>query len=196
MSMDKPLIKVDFGGEGRYKNGVLTINADPKMNADYTADVRAKARELEQWLDDPVDQISAFHILEHIPAVEIFPTLQYWKKFLKPTGRLLVVVPDLGVMLDDYFHELIDLEVLLSVIFNKTPYAERGQWDQHYWGWNRRTLTNDLIRAGYYSIEPFGDEIYPSHWTFDSPGMDQSSYWGKYRFPNLRLAAYDMKKDV
>lgn len=187
------MIKYDFGGEGHYENGVITVNINENTYPDIIADVR---KDLEQYMDyDSVDQISAFHLLEHIPAMEIFPTLKYWRRFLKPTGRLLLVVPDIDKLIDDYFANLIDFEGAMSVIFNRTPYGRPMIYDQHYWGWSKATLIKALTVCGYYDIKEFGFEIYPASWTFDSPGMGDNPFWGKYEFPNLRLMAYKEKRN-
>ena len=186
-------MKVDFGGVGHYKNGVVTVNIDPDTNPDLLCDISPRAHELEKhFKNDSLDQISAFHVLEHMKPEDLFPSLTYWRTFLNSRGRLLVVVPDMETELRHYAQGLIEFETVASIAFNRTPYADQSPYQQHYWMFTRSTLSKMLVNAGYYDIEPFGAEIYPDAWQFDSPGMHHDGDWKRYAFPNLRLLAYKL----
>lgn len=184
-------MKVDFGGIGHYKNDVVTVNIDPNSGADIICDITREANQLIKRFElASIEQISCFHTLEHLPAREIIPTLLYWKKFLTPTGRLLLAVPDTEKLIRDYSNHLICFEVFASILFNCTPYMPRDTYNQHYWAWTKETLTLDLLSCGFKQVVEFGADIYPSTWILKTPGTEDFPEHGNYRFPNLRLAAY------
>lgn len=188
------LKRVDFGGVGKYKNGTITVNIDPKANPNIVCDIRESTRELDKHFKrESLDQIACFHTLEHLPSYEILPSLKYWRDFLKPTGRLLVVVPDTELLIEDYNMRSISFQAMMTVIFNRTPVTRRPAFQQHYWAWTEQTLKMDLFSCGYKHISTFGNEIYPESWTFAPPGMELFPEFGNYSFPNLRLAAHKEK---
>lgn len=186
--MDK--LYVDFGGIGSYKSNVKTVNIDPETNADIICDVTSEEALSRHFEKNSLDAIITTHTIEHFDVDVVIPTLKMWKKFLKPTSFLKIVVPDAKQILDDYSNGIITLETVVAVFFRRHPYKKEPKWMQHYWAWDFNTLTEMLRKAGYTRFELLGDEDYPPSWRFDTPGMEHNPDHMKYYFPNLRIKAY------
>lgn len=45
--------------------------------------------------DNSIDRIYCSHALEHIEKAKIVPTLKEWRRVIKPTGEIEILVPDL-----------------------------------------------------------------------------------------------------
>lgn len=66
---------------------IVTVDIDTNTGPDYVADVRALP-ELDKF-----DHILAAHVLEHLPRLDIAPTLRHWADYLVDGGELHIVVP-------------------------------------------------------------------------------------------------------
>lgn len=98
------MVKLNLGSHGEIIPGYLNIDMDP---ADKTVSVVANACKLP-FCDESVDEILAFHLLEHMRATNdyephlsnplnkytVLETLQEWKRVLLPGGSLYIKVPD------------------------------------------------------------------------------------------------------
>jgi glycosyltransferase involved in cell wall biosynthesis len=69
------------------------INVDFYAPDDAQCDVRFDVMELP-YPDNSVDEIKAFHIIEHFDFFEIQKVLKEWHRVLKPGGRLWMETPD------------------------------------------------------------------------------------------------------
>ncbi len=76
--------------EGMVLPGWQEIRIDLVPPADFITDVR----ELP-FLDDYVDCVFSSHLLEHLPEEDIVKTLTEWRRVLKPTGTLILAIPDI-----------------------------------------------------------------------------------------------------
>lgn len=83
-------VKYNLGSGGLNKKGF--INVDQNVESDFQCDVRDLAPLLREY--GHADEITADHVLEHIPRLETLPTFRGWIKALKPGGKLKVEVPD------------------------------------------------------------------------------------------------------
>lgn len=185
------MLKVDLGGYAR--NGEwVTINCDDELRAapDYLADITARAGELDAILaPGSVDVFRCAHVLEHLDADQIVPSMAYWRKFLKPDGKLLIVVPSLGAMAIDYVDGLIPFDVFAAVAY-VPPSRIRGHVEElHHWGFDAHTLIAALRETGYTDIVEAGDAWWPRTWTLDFIDLIHTGLVGQYEVPNLRLLA-------
>lgn len=88
--LDRP-VRLDFGMPGKnWKNGWTTV--DLYEPADLQYDITQPFSMLP-YTGFP-DEIRASHVLEHFQASEIVRILKQWFKFLRPGGRLWVMIPD------------------------------------------------------------------------------------------------------
>jgi GT2 family glycosyltransferase/SAM-dependent methyltransferase len=69
------------------------INVDLYAPDDAVCDVRFDVQKLP-YPDNSVDEIKAFHIIEHFNFFEIKDVLDEWYRVLKPGGRLYLETPD------------------------------------------------------------------------------------------------------
>jgi teichuronic acid biosynthesis glycosyltransferase TuaG len=69
------------------------INVDLYAPEDAVCDLRFDVQKLP-YPDNSVDEIKAFHIIEHFHFFEIKDTLNEWYRVLKPGGRLYLETPD------------------------------------------------------------------------------------------------------
>jgi len=163
-------LRVDFGGEGHYENGVITVNADVQSGADIIADVTVTAFQLDKYFaPKSISQLSAFHLIEHLDPAYIDGDLAYWLEFLAPGGELKIVTPDFDQIHEDYCNELITTEVFLSLMYVNTRWNPVTDWGKHRWLYNFEQLKGLLFDAGYVKIEEFGEEKHPTHWKYDYP---------------------------
>jgi glycosyltransferase involved in cell wall biosynthesis len=69
------------------------INVDLYAPEDARTDLRFDVKKLP-YPDNSVDEIKAFHIIEHFDFMEIQSVLKEWHRVLKPGGRLWLETPD------------------------------------------------------------------------------------------------------
>jgi predicted SAM-dependent methyltransferase len=186
------MLKVDLGGYAR--NGEwLTVNIDDELRAapDHLADITARAAELDALFEPgSIDMIRCVHVLEHLDSGQMLPSLAYWRRFLKPSGKLLIVVPSMGALAIDYADGTIPMDVFAAVAY-VPPSRIKGHVEElHKWGFDAHTLTDMLREAGYVNIADAGDAWWPRTWTLDfTPDLDHTGLVGRYEVPNLRILA-------
>ena len=183
-------VKVDLGGVGRGGEW-LTVNWDDgtvRLSPDIVADISAAGRQLELYFEpNSIDELRCVHTLEHLAYKDWPETLKYWLGFLKPGGKLLIVVPDMGQLIEDYWVGDIDFNVFASVAWHPTFRENKGPGEMHRWGWVDRTLFQDLERAGYVDVGSGTDADYQSHWLYDYEEFQFTGAVGRYWVPNLRM---------
>lgn len=186
-------MKVDFGGVGQ-RGEWTTVNLDAsgyRPAPDRVADITATARDLECLFEpQSIDAARCIHTLEHLPAWDILPTLHYWRGFLKPGAPLLIVVPDGGALVRDYFAQIIPFDVLASVLYVPGSRTRPSPLEEHRWAWDTKTLTADLLQVGYRDIQPGTDADWPLSWTLDFDEAAATGLRWNYEVPNLRLVAH------
>lgn len=174
------MLKVDFGGCG--KGGEWrTINKDDgeaHAAPDIVADITAAAHALDTAFEpQSVDEARCIHALEHLPPWDVLATLAYWRGFLKPGARLLIVVPDMRAIFETYLDGWIDAETAMGMIYVPAEWQQKAPGEAHRWGFDEDTLCQRLNAAGYHDVRRID---YP-HGTFrvdDSP------------VPNLAVEAF------
>ena len=184
------MLNVDMGGYGQngpwktvnWDNGL--VRSSPDIVADFTPD----AHQLEQHFEpQSIDAMRCVHTLEHLAFKDWPTTLVYWRGFLKPSGTLLIVVPDMGQLITDFVTGKIPFDVFASVAWHPTFRENKGPGEMHRWGWTAATLARNLHEAGYANVRAAGDEHYPAAWLYD---YDEFTFTGcvrSYLCPNLRL---------
>lgn len=87
-------MKLYLGSRDYRPDGFLTVDIDPTHKPDILADVT----DFSAIASGSVDEISASHILEHIPWPLSFKAVAEWARVLRVGGTLRVAVPDLGLL--------------------------------------------------------------------------------------------------
>ena len=187
------MLKVDLGGVGRGGEWI-TVNWDPgtvRDAADVQADISARASQLEKhFTRQSIDEIQCIHTLEHLAYMDWPGTLRYWREFLKPGGKLLIAVPDMGQLIDDFKDGRIDFNVFASVAWHPTFRENKGPGEMHRWGWTAKTLAEDLSAAGYVGVRPGTDREYKPSWLYDYEEFKFTGAYFRYWCPNLRMVGY------
>lgn len=180
-------MKADFGGVG--KGGAwVTVNLtnDLRPASDIVADITARANQLDDHFDwYSLDTIRCIHTLEHIASDDIQPTLHYWRRYLKPGGQLIIVVPDMGGMAVDYADGKIPFDIFAAVAY--VPGSRVGDRPEeiHRWAFDDKTLWRMMCEAGYKNVKLGGDEHWPASWSFDMQELAHTGLLGNYEVPNL-----------
>lgn len=106
-----------------------------------------------------VDAIYASHILEHISHAETQSTLMHWYKVLKPHGKLIINVPDLEWVFQQFLRNYRknqpikssaykSYEDLLLVIYGH----QNASGETHQTGFTQKSLEKSLKKAGFSKI--------------------------------------------
>jgi len=98
-------------GEQKFE-GCINIDILTTTATDLVADVRDLPFKLES-----VDKIVAHHLIEHIPYVNIPPTLAHWCALLKKGGEIEISCPDADWLTHKFAAGEITLETLNRFIF-------------------------------------------------------------------------------
>ncbi|MEM2974424.1 MAG: methyltransferase domain-containing protein, partial [Candidatus Micrarchaeia archaeon] len=81
-------MKLNLGCRELKFPGYINVDIDPTVRPDIIADLR------KRWSfakDESIDEILAFHVIEHLPDIEHFMHEAY--RVLKPRGRLILKYP-------------------------------------------------------------------------------------------------------
>lgn len=84
------MIKLNLGSGSDYMEGWINVD----LYTGHTTDERFDVKQLP-YQDNSVDEIKAFHIIEHFPWTEGLVAIREWYRVLKPNGRLWLETPDL-----------------------------------------------------------------------------------------------------
>jgi predicted O-linked N-acetylglucosamine transferase (SPINDLY family)/predicted SAM-dependent methyltransferase len=128
---------------------ILDIESRPEV--DYVGD----AADLSQFADNSIDTIYASHVLEHFHYAlndELLRTLREWHRVLKPSGRLMVSVPDLKILCWLYLNpnlEPLERHHLMRIMFG----GQTNPYDIHRVGFDVDTLGLYFWEAGFQHYE-------------------------------------------
>lgn len=82
------MIKLNLGSGGDYIQGLVNIDLYAEK-ADERYDI-AKLR----YEDNSVDEIRAYHVIEHFDYMQAHDVLKEWYRVLKPNGVIRIETPD------------------------------------------------------------------------------------------------------
>lgn len=130
--------------------GLLTksdyINVDVReLNG---VDVVANVNNLP-FSENDIDEIYAAHLLEHFEDSYLKDELiPYWYKLLKPNGKMRIIVPNIGAMIEDYSKGITPFSQLKEIIFGGQEYS--GNY--HYTMFNEDKLVSLLRNCGFNKV--------------------------------------------
>jgi len=119
--------------------------------------------------DGSVEELLAIHILEHVHASAVGPTLREWRRVLRPGGFVRIHVPDAATVFAAFLDSAPeDKWTVMVPIFGMTSHAELGKPDaldleRHHAIYDFSLLERVLLDAGFDSVEDLSDEVSDRH---------------------------------
>ena len=136
----------------------LRLDIDPAVNPDFVCsmtDMRPIGR-------NSIDAIWSSHNLEHLHRHEVPVALGEFLRVLRPSGQLLLTLPDLQKIAEMVASDTLEDEAYrspsgpitpLDMIFGHTPSLARGNlFMAHKTGFTARTLRSLLVEAGFAGV--------------------------------------------
>ena len=123
--------------------------------------------------DESADYVFCSHILEHLALADFHTAIANTFSILKHGGRLRVIVPDLRLDINDYFHSITsDVTAIrqqasinflrnscLGMPMSRKSLIERLSYlygnSGHRWMWDSESLSAALSQHGFIDIKPF-----------------------------------------
>lgn len=131
-------LKLDIGC-GEHRITPEHIGVDP-----YAPGVEVCAQMWElPYQNDEVDEIWCAHALEHVSYRQVVPTLQEWRRVLKPGGTITLHVPDL-IWCCQNFIEHPDSEFHLWTLYGQ----QNREGEYHLTGFTPAIMERYLAEAG------------------------------------------------
>jgi len=120
---------------------------------------------VSESVDNPVDEICMFHVLEHIPKYDLDDAVRKIALMLKPGGRFRVAVPDFDAIVLEYAQKLQEgiSEEDKEWYYRFVHGTQKDIYSHHYCGYNRHRLEELLRRFGFDKFEDLPNQnFYPS----------------------------------
>ena len=149
-------IKLNMGSGGVEIPGYVSVD-----KCDRRAKILSDVFDLK-IPDNTVEEIIASHLLEHINPYRVVELLKKWNAMLKPGGKLIIEVPDIEQMCNEFVTG--DKQARYGVL--NAMYAPVNTTDvgavsditsPHLWGWYPELLKEHLEWGGFINIS-FGPE--------------------------------------
>src|SRR5688572_24421576 len=141
-----------IGGTER-KAGWKVLNIQPGEHVDHVGDLR----DLSQFADASWDVVYASHVLEHLSYQgEVQAVLAGIRRILRPQGKLMISVPDLGVLCRLYVNPAataLDRLTIMRMMFG----GQMDAHDFHYVGFSAELLATFLSDAGFQDLKQVSD---------------------------------------
>lgn len=135
------MTKVNLGCGTDIKPGFVNIDARPLRGVDIVADI---ANLDKLFVDESLDEINAYDVLEHFSFTITRPVLSNWIKKLKPSGKIIVRVPDLDKILTRFKAGALPFFEAQRLIFGGQDY----EFNFHYAGFTQELLEGLLLGCG------------------------------------------------
>ncbi len=139
-------MKLNVGAGDFHLEGYTSIDIRPEVNPDICGNV------LDLHFEEGmIEEIYASHVLEHNDKNEIELILRKFYKWLKPQGKLFVVVPNLTIICK-MIAEGDEDEILWAWLYGCHNLSEAHG---HKWGFTENLLRKELEKAGFKVIGYF-----------------------------------------
>ena len=138
-------VKLNLGCGDEILPGYINID----INNDK-ADVEADCASLP-YGDNSVDEVRAYHLIEHFTFKNAFNVLKEWRRVLKPGGRLVLETPDFFHTCKKFVESDERTQVMLYGHFFAFP--DLSPWQAHYFLYTEGQLTWTLRECGFTDIK-------------------------------------------
>jgi predicted SAM-dependent methyltransferase len=161
-------IKLNVGC-GRRDFGKEWVHID---GADYPH-INSKDVFLGNYKDNSVDIIYSSHLIEYFDREEVVSLLKSWHRVLKPTGELLIAVPDFDAIVKLYSDKEYELEQFLGLLYGRMEL--NGSKIYHKTVYNFKSLCRVLSDCGFFGMYETKNLIHETncgfrgHWSFNLP---------------------------
>ena len=158
-------LRVEIGSGGFPSPGYVHVDAD--RLARHVEHV-APASSLP-FPDGAVEELLAIHILEHVHASVLIPTLGEWRRVLRPGGFAQIHVPDATTVFAAFLDNPPEKKWTVMIpIFGKTSHALDGEPDardleRHHVVYDFQLLEWALLQAGFDRVEDVSTEVVDRH---------------------------------
>ncbi len=137
-------LKLHLGCGPQNWDGFVDIDAYPNWMSrpDMVADITKLP-----YKHGTVDEIWLIHVFEHIHIWQAEDALYHWHNILKPGGRLVVEVPCMDKILDNFKKKEVSPALTFFGIFGEQMYGRPEMC--HKWCYSRKQLRGLMIEAGF-----------------------------------------------
>ncbi|HPD34094.1 MAG TPA: methyltransferase domain-containing protein, partial [Candidatus Kapabacteria bacterium] len=139
----KPLM-LHLGSQGVVLDGFDNLDAQPQSSKEIQCDVRQLP-----YSNESADMILAIDLLQVYSHRETDAVLKEWVRVLKKGGSMILSVPDLKRILNDYYSGNLPISEANQYIFGK----QANDYDYHYNGFDDMSLQKHLQSAGLQIVE-------------------------------------------
>lgn len=141
--------RLNLGAGSSRVQDYLSIDADPHVSPDISAHINALPCRTAT-----IDEIIAYHVIEHVNYWEAETALAEWYRVLRPGGSIAVECPNI---------ERVTNSLVASSDYTK--WSQMGMWGvygdpnhknpfySHKWGYTPITLAGMLYRAGFTDVK-------------------------------------------
>jgi len=142
-SVYKPLM-IHLGSQGVLLDGFENLDAQPQSDKEIPCDVRKLP-----YPSDSADMIMAIDLLQVFSHRETDAVLTEWARILKKGGAMILSVPDLKMILQEYYNGNLPITDVNQYLFGK----QMNDYDYHYNSFDEISLHRHLQAAGLQVIE-------------------------------------------
>ena len=140
------MIKLNLGCGNDLRQGY--VNSDLYNDK---ADLKLDSSDLP-YDDNSVDEILAYHIIEHFPYRKALATIGEWHRVLKPGGRLRIETPDLLSSCEEVTAHRDNPEWIRGFVGHFFSEAGDTPGQLHYFLFTEWHLAVELMRAGFKNL--------------------------------------------
>jgi len=119
--------------------------------------------------DSTVEELLAIHILEHVHASALLPTLREWRRVLRPGGYAQIHVPDAATVFAAFLDSPPEAKWTVMIpIFGMTSHVLSGEpgaedLERHHVIYDFALLERVLLDAGFDRVEDVSTEVTDRH---------------------------------
>jgi len=160
-------LRIEIGSGPFPSPGYVHVDADRRARH---IEHRASASSLP-FQAGTVEEVLAIHILEHVHASAVIPTLREWRRVLRPGGYAQIHVPDAATVFAAFLESPPEKKWTVMIpIFGMTSHGLLGEPDakdleRHHVIYDFALLRQALLDAGFDRVEDVSTEVADRHTT-------------------------------
>jgi predicted SAM-dependent methyltransferase len=159
-------LRVEIGSGPHPSPGYVHVDADRRArDVEYHAVASALP-----FPDGTVEEVLAIHILEHVHASALLPTLREWRRVLRPGGFAQIHVPDAANVFAAFLDSPPEHKWTVMIpIFGMTSHVrfdelhDVNDMERHHVIYDFSLLERVLLDAGFDRVEDVSDQVTDRH---------------------------------